>query len=101
MAPLVCLLNTFALKAMCGLEHGKICFPDPMVPDDEGLKLLPYEPADDEFCYTKDGEKVCAPRTVSFREPMLGELLASGRVQRNLVCSLGYDVGAFGSRYNS
>lgn len=43
---------------MCGLEHARYCFPDPLVTDDEGLELLPYEPGLDETCIGPDGKEV-------------------------------------------
>lgn len=38
---------------MVGLERGARCFKDPVIPDDEGLILLPYTGDD---CLTYEGE---------------------------------------------
>ena len=40
-------------QALVGLERGASCFSNPVVPDDEGLTLLPY--TGDE-CLTYEGE---------------------------------------------
>lgn len=45
------------MQAISGLELGRRCFPDPVVPDDDGLELLPYEPSSDETCIGEDGKK--------------------------------------------
>lgn len=47
------------MQAMSGPELGRRCFPDLVMPDDDGLVLLPYEPSADETCIGEDGEEVC------------------------------------------
>ena len=42
-----------APQALVGLERGASCFSNPVVPDDEGLTLLPYTGDD---CLTYEGE---------------------------------------------
>ena len=42
-----------APQALVGLERGASCFNNPVVPDDEGLTLLPYTGDD---CLTYEGE---------------------------------------------
>ena len=39
-------------QALVGLERGAECFPDPMIPDDEGLELLNFRGD----CLTFEGE---------------------------------------------
>lgn len=45
------------VQAFAG-ERGRLCFPDPVVPDDDGLELLPYVPLRRETCIGADGEEV-------------------------------------------
>lgn len=45
------------MQAFAG-ERGRLCFPDPVVPDDDGLALLPYVPLRRETCIGEDGEEV-------------------------------------------
>ena len=60
-------------QALVGLERGASCFSDPVVPDDEGLTLLPY--TGDE-CLTYEGEINKLAVNVAF-----GRYERSGRVQ--------------------
>lgn len=49
------------MQAISGLELGRRCFPDPVVPDDDGLEVLPYESSSDETCIGEDGEEASVP----------------------------------------
>lgn len=48
------------MQAISGLELGRRCFPDPVVPDDDGLDVLPYEPSS-ETCIGEDGDEASVP----------------------------------------
>lgn len=45
------------MQAFAG-ERERLCFPDPVVHDDDGLELLPYVPLPRETCIGEDGEEV-------------------------------------------
>lgn len=54
-------VSSWTLAQAFAGERGRLCFPEPVMPDDDGLELLSYTPARFERCIDEDGEEVSLP----------------------------------------